>query len=144
MSEIALFGTDVTTDWVNGYNMIMDDSVICGALMCTLPFAPMAIVGPKLAYNSLDNIGRCCRVLVILTFYIPCVVISTPIYMGFVLFTGVLKLWNPNLEDAEDFGLGWDGDDFIVLSSGLRISEIVTESCPQSILGEFNKGCRPN
>ena len=122
-----MFGTDVTTDWVNGYNMIMDDNVIWGTVMCILPFAPMAIVGPPLVYANLDK-GKCCRVLAILIFYIPFVVIATPIYMGFVLFTGALKLWN-----------GMDGEDFNSNSALLRISEIVTESCPQSILGEFNK-----
>ena len=133
-----MFGTDVTTDWVNGYNMIMDDNVIWGTVMCILPFAPMAIVGPPLVYANLDK-GKCCRVLAILIFYIPFVVIATPMYMGFVLFTGALKLWNPNLGNADDLGFGMDGEDFNSNSALLRISEIVTESCPQSILGEFNK-----
>ena len=34
--EVGLFGTDVTTDWVNGVNLIIDGHVIWGTLMVAL------------------------------------------------------------------------------------------------------------
>ena len=140
LSEIALFGTDVATDWVNGYNMIMENHVIWGTVMCILPFAPVAIVGPLLAYDSQKRkYGKPCAILMILLLYMPAVVIATPCYIGFVLLTGLLKVYMPNLSGIDgDFLFGLDGNDWIKYAAWMRITEIVTESCPQAMLGEYN------
>ena len=141
-SDIALFGTDVATDWVNGYNMIMEDHVIWGTVMCILPLAPAGLVGPTFAFQILkDKLrNKFCRILTILLLYIPAVLVATPCYIGFVLLTGVLKFWIPTMGNVhgkflfENFG----GDDFIFYAAWMKIAEIVTESCPQAMLGKFS------
>ena len=137
LPEIALFGTDVATDWVNGYNLIVNDDIIWGTLMCVLPLLPMATVGPVAVFeHTVDR--KWYKILAFLILYIPFVMLMTPVYIGFILFTGALKLWDPDVANNSDFYLsGRDGEDLVRLSSILRITEIVTESCPQSMLGEF-------
>ena len=134
MSEVTLFGTDVATDWVNGSNLIEDEHIIWGTVMCILPLVPSAITVPWWAIQS--KMRRWYSIVAILILYLPLVAILTPLYIGFVLLTGILKVWDPELSKKEDplFGLGGEG--LIIFSSIFRILEIVTESCPQSILGE--------
>ena len=140
--EVGLFGTDVTTDWVNGANLIIDGDVIWGICMVALPFLPAAIVG-------LCWIGYClkgedwCNALISAIIYVPCVLIVTPAYMLFVLVSGCYKVVKPGIEfTLED---GYDSDDenaddygqlFAMLSPLLRMGEVATESYPQSVLGE--------
>ena len=136
LSEIALFGTDVATDWINGYNLITEEHIIWGTVMCVLPLAPVGIVGPVVAFAKLEcKYGKFCAIFIILLLYVPAVVIATPCYIGFVLLTSVMKLWNPKLEEVNGnvlFGVTWRD---VAL---MRIAEIVTESCPQSMLGKFS------
>ena len=134
LSEIALFGTDVATDWINGYNLITEEHIIWGTVMCVLPLAPVGLVGPVAAFASLEyKCGKFCTILIILLLYIPAVAIATPCYLGFVLLSGVMKLCYPNLSKGNDDFLGW-----ISIAALMRITEIVTESCPQSMLGKFS------
>ena len=136
LAEIALFGTDVATDWVNGYNLIEDDHIIWGTLMCLLPLTPTAILGPIFIFERTSILSKWYSVLAFLILYIPLVLISTLFYIGFVLFTGMLKLWDPELAKKNEAVFGMDGDAFLNFSSIFRITEIVTESCPQSMFGE--------
>ena len=135
MSEVTLFGTDVATDWVNGSNLIEDEHIIWGTVMCILPLVPSAIYVPVLAFGDF-NVRRWYSIVAFLILYIPLVAILTPLYIGFVLLTGILKVWDPELSKKEDVLFGKDGGNLIFYSSLFRITEIVTESCPQSILGE--------
>ena len=132
MSEVTLFGTDVATDWVNGSNLIEDEHIIWGTVMCILPLVPAGITVPLIAFK----VRRWYSIVAFLILYIPLVAIVTPLYIGIVLFTGILKVWDPELSKKEDLLFGADGWDLIFYSSVCRILEIVTESCPQSILGE--------
>ena len=115
----GLFGTDVTTDWVNGYNLIKEEHIIWGSFMCIFPFAPAALVGPVIAFNALERIRKT-RVLVILIFYVPGVLLATPVYMMFIFFAGALKLWNPKLPEDDDdtpfpFGLGIEDGNMVMI-----------------------------
>jgi len=133
--DIALFGTDVATDWINGYNLIIDEHIFWGTVMCLLPLITPAIVGPIAIFERSGN-RRWYKILPFLILYIPFVLIATPVYIGFVLFTGILKLWDPEL--AKNGALcGMDGDKFVNASSIFRITEIATESCPQAMLGIY-------
>ena len=135
MSEVTLFGTDVATDWVNGSNLIEDEHIIWGTVMCILPLVPSAITVPWLAFGP-AKLRRWYSIVAFLILYIPLVAIATPLYIGFVLLTGILKVWDPELSQKEDPLFGTDREYLIQISSLFRILEIVTESCPQSILGE--------
>ena len=105
--------------------------------MCVLPLAPVGLVGPVAAFASLEyKCGKFCTILIILLLYIPAVAIATPCYLGFVLLSGVMKLCYPNLSKGNDDFLGW-----ISIAALMRITEIVTESCPQSMLGKFRIVC---
>ena len=135
MSEVALFGTDVATDWVNGSNLIEDEHIIWGTVMCILPLVPSGITVPWFAFSAFE-LRRWYSIVAFLILYIPLVAIATPLYIGFVLLTGILKVWDPELSKKEDVLFGLDGKRLIAFSSLFRITEIVTESCPQSMLGE--------
>ena len=145
LAEIALFGTDVATDWVNGYNLInTDEHIIWGTLMCVLPLMPTTIIGPLLLvkficpvmFDMESHNWKCYNILAFLILFVPFVVITTPLYIGLVLYTGILKMWDP--KHARRFALpfGLSMRNLVYISSVLRIGEIVTESCPQSMLGE--------
>ena len=130
--EVGLFGTDVTTDWINGVNLIKNGDVIWGAIMVALPFTPMALVGIPLVVIALLQpvwaglgvledwlknchwlakivvgfLGGCLYVLLALALalvlYLPGVVIGTAGYMLFVLGSGCLKVVKPELESLKD------------------------------------------
>ena len=135
-SEVALFGTDVGTDIVNGYNLIEEGHTIWGTIMCVLPLAPVGIIGPLFIFDDVDN--KICAILVILLLYVPALPIGTVGYIMFVLVVGLIRIWNPNLSDRDDTIIfGMDGEDIVDAAVGLRIAEIVTESCPQSMLGNL-------
>ena len=132
-SEVALFGTDVGTDIVNGYNLIEEGHTIWGTIMCALPLAPIGIIGPLIILENAAN--KLCAILLILLLYVLAVPIGTVCYIVFVLVAGAMKVWNPNLSEVEDVMFGLDGEDFVNQAAMFRIAEIVTESCPQSSLG---------
>ena len=137
-SEVALFGTDVGTDIVNGYNLIEEGHTIWGTIMCVLPLAPVGLVGPLFVFEFADN--KLCTILLILLLYVLAVPIGTVCYIIFVLVAGVMKVWNPNLSEVDDdIMFVGDGEDIVNYAVLFRIAEIVTESCPQSSLGTLHR-----
>ena len=91
LAEIALFGTDVATDWVNGYNLInTDEHIIWGTLMCVLPLMPTTIIGPLLLvkficpvmFDMESHNWKCYNILAFLILFVPFVVITTPLYIA--------------------------------------------------------------
>ena len=124
------------TDWVNGSNLIINGDVIWGALTVALPFLPMTVSMLFLAFSKQigklvpDLIGKVywCRVLLLLIFLLPAAALATPIYMGFVLFAALAKLYNPLMDD---------GHEVKTFSALFRMAEVVGESYPQALLGEY-------
>lgn len=135
--ELGLFSTDVVTDWVNGYNLFQDGHVIWGSLTAALPFLPIAIGGLFLAFTFYkDRMWR--RTFLILLFFVPGVLICTPLYMLYVLGIGFVKVWKPEEKDNLRFcGTTLDEGLMTFLPSILRMAEVVAESYPQSVLGRF-------
>ena len=118
---------------MNGYNLIEEGHTIWGTIMCSLTLAPIGIMGPLLILYSAEN--KLCTILLILLLYVLAVPIATVCYILFVLVVGAIKVWTPNLSEVEDVMFGQDGDLFLYAANMFRIAEIVTESCPQSGLG---------
>ena len=127
-------------------NLIKDGHIIWGLLMVLLPFAPAAIVGVFLVFEdavSKDTWKKKSKYGFLgLVLLVPGVIICTPLYMLFVLVTGFLKVWNPEIETDEDLGKEQfcclDGRTILQIPPLLRMAEVVMESYPQSILGEFH------
>ena len=137
LPDIGLFALDVVTDWVNGSNLIINGDLIWGGLMVSLPFLPMTIM--MLNFAFLGFAQAWCLGLLALIFVLPAAVLATPCYMVIVLFGGILKLYAPLYEDAEDIMRGpiagcWQ--DFKDSPVDLRMFEMVGESYPQALLGE--------
>ena len=127
-SELGLFGTDVVTDWLNGSNLIQEGHVRWGWVMVLLPFLPGAVVGVWWAWASFSD-KKYYWCFLTLLFYVPGVLLGTPLYMAFVMLTSFVKLFKPDLDET--------------FAPMLRMGEIVGESYPQSMLGEFslNQAC---
>ena len=116
--------------------------------MVLLPFAPAAIVGVFLVFEdavSKDTWKKKSQYGFLgLVLLVPGVIICTPLYMLFVLVTGFLKVWNPEIETLPEEDLGkeqfccLDGRTILQIPPLLRMAEVVMESYPQSILGEFH------
>ena len=109
-SEVALFGTDVGTDIVNGYNLIEEGHTIWGTIMCLLTLAPIGIVGPIIVFyltGRVDN--KIPSIFLTILLYVPALPIGTVCYIIFVLVAGVMKAWNPNLSDV-DYDIMFVGD----------------------------------
>ena len=134
--EVGLFGTDVTTDWMNGLNLINDGHTFWGIIMALLPFTPVAIVALYpffgflvfVAEKSGRVLGWCCdlgccgcfvcplafvllsvtAISIGLVLYIPGVVLFTAGYILFVLASGCIKAARPDIEslDRKDKVLG--------------------------------------
>ena len=135
--ELGLFSTDVVTDWVNGYNLYQNGDVIWGSLTAALPFLPIAIMGLFIAFIQLTN-EKWCAVFSILLFFIPGVLICTPLYICYVLVIGFVKVWKPEEKDEIPFCCTTLDEDYMTLfPSILRMGEVVAESYPQSVLGTF-------
>ena len=141
--DVGLFGLDVTTDYVNGANLINNGDTIWGAILVTLPFVPMALLGfAFLLFGDFDGknrLTRCSKRLLALVFYVPGVVLSTALYMLFVLTAGFAKVLNPEIESQPDRELipGFDGDVIAKFPPFLRMGEVVGESYPQAAIGNF-------
>ena len=144
--DVGLFGLDVTTDYVNGANLINNGDTIWGAILVTLPFLPMALVGfALLLYVMVEEIDddprlvRCSKRLLAVVLYVPGVILSTALYMLFVLTAGFAKVLNPEIESQPDreLFLGIDGDDIARYPALLRMGEVVGESYPQAAIGNF-------
>ena len=118
---------------MNGYNLIEEGHTIWGTIMCALPLAPIGIMGPLMIYDA-DN--KFCTISLILLLYVLAVPIGTVCYIVFVLVTGAMKVWNPNLSEIDDVMFGLPGGGFVYFAAIFRFAEIVTESCPQSTLGK--------
>ena len=153
--DVGLFGTDVTTDLVNGVNLIIDGHVIWGICMVALPFLPAAIamVGavPLGVMGVLDVNFGCCLAVCLCSclspiLYIPAVLICTAVYILYILISGCVKFLFPDMESISEadldknVGYGLKLKDFKEIPNMLRTAEVTTESYPQSILGK-HKGC---
>ena len=114
---------------MNGYNLIEEGHTIWGTIMCILPLVPVGIIGPLAFFAGQDN--KFFAIFLILFFYVPTVLIGTVGYIGFVLIAGAWRVWRPDLKANEEELFGFD----FMLAVGMRFVEIVTESCPQSMLG---------
>ena len=132
----------MTTDYVNGANLINNGDTIWGVILMTLPFVPMASVGLLvLLYITFDGDNRFTRSyrLLAVVLFIPGVILSTALYVLFVLTAGFVKVLNPEIESQpdRDVFLGIDGDDIAKLTPLLRMGEVVGESYPQAAIGNF-------
>ena len=135
--ELGLFSTDVVTDWVNGYNLFQDGHVIWGSLTAALPFLPILIAGLFVAFVFYKE-KDWCYLFTTLLFFVPGVLIGTPLYMLYVLVIGFVKVWKPEEKDDHRFCCMKINEYFVtVLPPVLRMAEVVAESYPQSVLGRF-------
>ena len=125
--EVGLFGTDVTTDWINGANLINNGDTIWGALMVAAPFTPAAIFCLWGGYQLLDN-KEWCKFLLGFIFFVPAVVVLTAGNIITVLFSGCKKIFDPDVGDESELSP--------TSPAFLRIAEVATESYPQSVLGK--------
>ena len=133
---------DVTTDFINGANLMNNGDTIWGAVMVALPFAPVAVVGIGVVLAAFHNDGTWGKKGLLygalsVVLYVPGVVVVTAFYMLFVLSSGLAKGWNPKIEyrpDREVF-LCFDGDTIAKWPPILRMVEVVGESYPQAVLG---------
>ena len=128
--EVGLFGTDVTTDWVNGANLINNGDTIWGALMVVAPFTPAVLWCLFLGYKYLYN-KEWCKFLLGCIFFVPAVVLFTAYSMFMVMSFGCFKAVNPHFGPHGD-----EGELDPSSPSFLRIAEVATESYPQSVLGK--------
>ena len=150
--DVGLFGTDVTTDLVNGVNLIIDGHVIWGICMVALPFLPAAIamVGavPLGVMGVLDVNFGCCLAVCLCSclspiLYIPAVLICTAVYILYILISGCVKVFYPDIESFseedldEKVAFGWRLEDFAEYPNLLRTAQVVTDSYPQSVLGKY-------
>ena len=71
--------------------------------------------------------------------YVPGVVLSTALYMLFVLTAGFVKVLNPEIDSQPDreLFLGIDGNVVAKGPAWLRMGEVVGESYPQAAIGNF-------
>ena len=107
-----------------------------GLITALLPFLPGAVVGVwRMAYLLTE--GEYCQFFFALLFFVPGVVLGTPMYMAFVMLTSCIKFFKPDLGASDDLFCCIDGDMVLGLGPMLRLAEIVGESCPQSMLGRF-------
>ena len=143
--DVGLFGLDVTTDYVNGANLINNGDTIWGAILVTLPFLPMAVVGFALSLYGMVKIDGdswltwCSKRLLAVVLYVPGVVLSTALYVLFVLTAGFAKVLNPEIESQPDrkLLLDIDGKTISKFPPLLRMGEVVGESYPQAAIGNF-------
>ena len=137
-SDVGLFVTDIVTDWLNGSNLIYEGHVVWGWVMVLLPFLPgvIAIIGLAWQEFQLKEYKQC---FIILLFFVPGVVLGTPLYMAFVIFASCVKFYKPVLADKEKVLGCFDERTLQTYGPGLRMGEIVGESCPQAMLGKFLK-----
>ena len=128
--------TDIVTDWLNGSNLIYEGHVVWGWVMVLLPFLPGVIAFIGLAWQAFkDKDYKQC--FLILLFFVPLVVLGTPLYMGFVIYTSYFKFFKPGgLGDKEKVLGFFDNRDLKTYGPGFRMGEIVGESCPQAMLGK--------
>ena len=117
--------------------------------MCVLPLAPVGILGPLVLLDRTNHMfcgifqvddadNKLCTFFWILLLSVPSVSIGTVCYIVYVLIAGAMKVWKPNLAESDSvFMFGMTGEAFWSNAVGFRIAEIVTESCPQSSLGNW-------
>ena len=108
-----------------------------GWVMVLLPFLPAAVVGVVSMWDFLNR-GKYINFFFALLFFVPGVVLGTPLYMAFVMLTSCIKLVKPDLTDEDDLFCCFDGKSVFFFAPMLRMAEIVGESCPQSMLGRFS------
>ena len=141
-SDVGLFGLDVTTDFINGANLMNNGDTIWGAVMVALPFAPVAAVGILGVLAAFINDGKWGKKGLLygalsMVLYVPGVVVVTAFYMLFVLSSGLAKVWNPKIEyrPGRDVFLCCSVDTIAKGPPILRMVEVVGESYLQAVLG---------
>ena len=83
--------------------------------------------------------GEYGKFFIVLLFFVPGVVLGTPLYMAFVMLTSCIKFFKPDLSEDDDGLLCCiDGEAVLFFGPLFRMAEIVGESCPQSMLGRFS------
>ena len=107
-----------------------------GLITALLPFLPGAVLGVVLMWYNLKE-GEYPQFFFVLLFFVPGVVLGTPMYMAFVMLTSCIKFFKPDLNDDDELLGCIDGESVIHFGPMLRLAEIVGESCPQSMLGRF-------
>ena len=77
--------------------------------------------------------------MLVVVLYIPGVILSTALYMLFVLTAGFAKVLNPEIESQPDSDLfpGFNGGNIAFYPPLLRMGEVVGESYPQAAIGNF-------
>ena len=125
------------TDFVNGSNLIINGDVIWGGLMVALPFLPMLIAMLWLAFSFLTGKDNRCWGLLLLIVSLPAAVLGTPLLWIWVLLAALLKLYDPVMKE-ENRRSFWLNDPFVKdIPALLRMGEVVGESYPQALLGEW-------
>ena len=149
---MGLWATDVTTDWINGANLIEEGHLVWGWLMVLTPFLPVAVVcWTRILQNIHEKWPGCagffCCLLSFAPFVAVATLIGTPIYLILTFLTHCIRLVIPEgvhpVHDDDD-----DDDDdedsvhccscdalFREVGPMLIMAEIVGEACPQSMLG---------
>ena len=130
---MGLFVTDIVTDWLNGSNLIYEGHVIWGWVMVLLPFLPGVIAFLGLAWQALTD-KKYKQCFFILLFFVPGVVLGTPLYMVFVILVSCAKFYKPVLAENEKVLGCFDEKTLKAFGPGVRMGEVVGESCPQAML----------
>jgi hypothetical protein len=129
--DIALFTTDVGTDFYNGISMILQHDPIWGSLTIGLMFVPVAVLGAYMAIGWIREAetvcGRLGRTLACLALALPVALLGTPVMVGFVLYAGIRRIIQPQ----------WEGESILCWDEAviMKSLEISCESAPQSVLG---------
>ena len=108
-----------------------------GLMTALLPFLPGAAISVYGMWYFLKG-GHFCMFFFTLLFFVPGVVLGTPLYMAFVMLTSCIKFFKPDLREREKLFCGIGGGEVLFLAPMLRMAEIVGESCPQSMLGRLS------
>ena len=137
--DMGLFATDVSTDWINGVNLIQEGHLMWGCLMLLATFLPVAIGSAMFFISEAGWWGF----FVYLVVFVPVVAIGTPLYIILTFLTHCIRLvCEEGVHPVDDFDddhdhVGCCGCDNILRETGpmFIMAEIVGEACPQSILG---------
>ena len=103
-----------------------------GWVMVLLPFLPGAVAGLVLLFKALIE-KEYCSFVCLLLFYVPGVVLGTPLCMVYTMVTILVKFFICDYDS--DYGLG----KFFLheLNGMFMMAEVVGESCTQAMLGKF-------
>lgn len=141
LGEVSLFGADVVSDIYNGMILIhgpaslnaTDDGQtskphpVWGYSMLFIPFLPMLVMVGQLAFQDKIQGSEhgCCRLgwtVLSLLVALPITALATPLYILYILYTGVRKIISPTHDGKR--------------AAQLKTYEICVESSLQTCLGE--------